>query len=500
MARATQMSTSSDFYFGANNTQGTIGAAAVRGGRWVLSAQAASTGIRAVSTIILARLLLPADFGLYAMVVAITSGFLIFKDLGLCDAVIQWPGLTEIQVSSLFWVNLGISIVVAVCLAVASPLLSRFYREPRVAGIVMLGSLTIVLGALSAQHLALLKRAMLFGGVSKLLMIASIISNIGAVALAWHGAGYWALVSRDVMNEAVTAIGAWLLCGWRPQKPSRHSGIKPMLVFGGHSIASFVVRRTTRNLDRTLLGWKFGPMVTGYYHMAFELAAMFTSLITEPLRNVAVSSLSRLREQPERFIRHYVKAISGVAIACFAASAVLVAASSDAVAIFWGPKWQPAGDILHILGLSAGISAIYMSNIWLHFSLGRADRMAGWTIVETAVIAAAVVVGLPFGAHGVAWGYTVAMFFLCVTGLRFAGRPIGLTVRDTMAALWRPAVAAVIAASLCWYIVLRAAFFQGHVLRMVLFCSAFGLVYASFILSLSGGIKTVRAYAPYFRY
>jgi len=493
------MSTSSELYFREHETQGGLGAAAVRGGSWVLFAQATSTGVRAVSTIVLARLLLPADFGLYAMVVAVTSGLLIFKDLGLCDAVIQWPGLTDRQVSSLFWVNLGISIVVALCLAAASPVLTWFYHEPRVAGIVIVGSLTIILGALSAQHLALLKRSMLFAGVSKLLMIAAVVSNVGAVVLAWRGAGYWALVLRDLINEAVTAIGAWILCGWRPHKPSRHSGIRPMLVFGGHSITSFIIRRTTRNLDRTLLGWKFGPVVTGYYHMAFELAAMFTSLITEPLRNVAVSTLSRLREQPQRFIQHYLKAIGGVAIVCFAASAVLVAASGDLVAIFWGPRWQPAGDILRILGLSAGVSAIYLSNIWLHFSLGRADRMAGWTIVEVALIGAAVICGLRFGAEGVAWGYTVSMFILCVSGLWFAGRPVGLTVRDTIAALWRPAVAAAIAAWLCWYLVLKMTFVQVHASRMVLFCASFGLVYTWFILMLGGGIKTVRTYAPYFR-
>lgn len=493
------MSTSSEFYFRESNTKGGLGAAAVRGGSWVLFAQGTSTGARAVSTIILARLLLPSDFGLYAMVIAITSGLLIFKDLGLCDAVIQWPGLTDKQVSSLFWVNLGISIAVAFFLIAAAPVLGWFYREPRVRGIVIVGSLTIIFGALSAQHLALLKRAMLFSGVSKLLMIAAIISNVFAVVLAWRGGGYWALVARDVMNEAVTAIGAWLLCRWRPHKPSLHSGIKPMLVFGGHSIGSFIIRRTTRNLDRTLLGWKFGPVVTGYYHMAFELSAQFTALITEPLRNVAVSSLSRLREQPQRFIQHYLKAVGGVACASFAASAVLVAASGDVVAIFGGPRWQPAGPILRILGLSAGVTAIYMSNIWLHFSLGRADRMAGWTIVEAVLIAAAVIAGLPFGALGVAWGYTLAMFFLCVTGLWFAGRPVGLTVKDTMASIWRPGLAAGIAASLCWYLLLKGPLVQARTARMVLFCASFGVLYGWFVLMLSGGIKTVRTYAPYFR-
>ena len=499
MTEAVATSTSSELYFQAGETQRNLGAAAVRGGSWVLFAQGTSTGVRMVSSMILARLLMPADFGLYAMVAAVTGGLLIFKDLGLCDAVIQWPGLTDKQISSIFWVNLGISVAVAGCLAAVSPLISRFYGEPRVGGIAILWSLIIILGALSAQHLALMKRALFFSSVSRLLMIAAIISNVGAVALAWHGVGYWALVLREVMNEAVTVVGAWFLCRWRPQRPSRHSGIKPMLVFGGHSIVSFIIRRTTRNLDRTLLGWKFGPVVTGYYHMAFELSAMFTTLITEPLRNVAVSTLSRLREQTERFKQHYLKAVCGVAIACFAATAILVAGSSELVAIFWGPQWQRTGEILRILGLSAGVSAIYMTNIWLHFSLGRADRMARWTIVEALLIGVAVMIGLPFGAVGVAWGYSAAMGILCISGLWYAGRPVGLTLADTMSALWRPAAAALIAAWLCWYFVPIATIVHAHVARLSLFCACFGSVYLLFILLLGGEVKKAWAYVSYLR-
>jgi polysaccharide transporter, PST family len=272
-----------------------------------------------------------------------------------------------------------------------------------------------------------------------------------------------------------------------------------MLVFGGHSIFSFIIRRTIRNLDRTLLGWKFGPVATGYYHMAFEFAAMFTTLITEPLRNVAVSTLSRLREQPGRFRQHYLKAIFGVAVACFAATAVLVAASSDLVAVFWGPNWQRTGDILRILGLSAGVSAIYMTNIWLHFSLGRADRMARWTIVEALLIGGAVVVGLHFGVNGVAWGYSLAMCLLCITGLRYAGRPVDLSLKETTSALWRPAIAALIAASFCWYFVQTTSVVHTHIARLILFCASFGSLYLLLVLALSGGIKTVRAYVPSLR-
>jgi len=484
---------SPELYFRPFSSQPSVGKAAVRGGGWALLAQAVDSALRVVGSMTLARLLMPADFGLYAMVVSLTSGLLIFMDLGLPDAIIQSPTLTDRQASTLFWVNLGISVTVAGSLVAASPALRWFYREPRLVGLVAVWSFTIIFGALKAQHIALLKRAMLFRSVSKLSMIAAMISNAVAIALAWQGAGYWALVLREVMNQVVGAAGSWFLCRWRPGMPCRRSGIRSLLVFGGQAVASFIARRTTRNLDRTLLGWRFGPVVTGWYHTAFELSAMATSLMAEPLRNVAVSSLSRLREEPGRFREHFLKAIRLVAVPCFGATVVLVATGTELVEVFLGPRWQRSGEILRIVGLSSGVSAVYATSIWLHCSLGRADRMARWTILEGGVIVAGVSAGLRFGADGVAWGYTVSMWVLCVAGLWYAGRPVGLSLRVTLAALWTPAVAALAAGCFCWYVVLATGLAQGRVARAVFFCTSFGAVYLWLIVMMGGGIGTVKS-------
>jgi hypothetical protein len=136
-----------------------------------------------------------------------------------------------------------------------------------------------------------------------------------------------------------------------------------------------------------------------------------------------------------------------------------------------------------------------MTNIWLHFSLGRADRMARWILLETLVTAVSVAFGLRFGAPGVAWGYCLAMFLLCITGLMYAGRPVGLGWGELIAPLWRPAAAGAAAAWLCWSVILRAPFVQANVVRLLLFCVSFCLVYACFVLMLGGGLKTLRVIA-----
>jgi PST family polysaccharide transporter len=491
------MSTVVETYFQANAPHSGLGKAAMRGGSWVLFAQGITLGLRVASSIILARLLVPADFGLYATVAAVLSGLGIFKDLGLSDAIIQWPDLTDRQMSSLFWLNLGISGLVVACLAAVSSVFGAVYGDSRMPWIVVAWSFTIFFGALSAQHLALLKRSMHFAGVSKLSMLAAAISNIGSVTMAWFGGAYWALVFRDVAYEALLAIGAWIHCRWRPQSPSRPGGIGPMLAFGGHSITSYIVRRTSRNMDRALLGWKFGPAATGQYHMAFELSGMLTSLIVEPLRNVAVWSLSKLRDQPAQFKEYFLKALQAFGFVCLGCTAVLMALGDDLATAFLGPKWQGAGDILRIFGLAAGVSAIYMTNTWLHFALGRADRLAKSSIWEALLIGAAVCAGLSFGVYGVAWGYNASMCILCIGGLWYAGRPIGLSVRELLAALWRPAVAAAVAGGVCGYAMLSTGIVQSPAVRIVLYCISFSFLYVSIFVLLSGGIEAVREYVAF---
>ena len=418
------------------------------------------------------------------MVISIAAALLIFKDLGLCDAVIQWPSITHRQISTLFWVNVAVGFGITVVLMAVSPVIAWFYGEPSLIGIGVGWSLVFVIGGFSAQHLALLKRGMFFHGVSVLTLAAAVVSNCVAIFLAWHGASYWCLVLREVLFEVLMAGGAWFLCAWRPGFPARPSYIRPMLTFGGHTILSFIIRRSVRNLDRILIGWQFGAQAVGYYHKAFELAALPASQISDSLRNVAVSALSKLREEPEMYRRYYLKAIRTISFLGFAATAFIVVISDDLFLLILGPQWKEAGRILGILGLSAGMFMIYLTHVWLHFSLGRADRLAQWSGIEAVVTISAITIGLYFGVAGVAWAYTLAISILTVWGIRFAGRPIGLKVSEILEATWRCIVAATGAASASWYLVIDSALFSGHLSRILAAGICLVMVYVALTLIL----------------
>jgi O-antigen/teichoic acid export membrane protein len=493
------MNRSSNLYFQNDPNIGGIAAVALRGGGIVFISQTLGMLVRMVSSIVLARILTPPDFGLVSMVTAITGMLFIFKDFGLCDAVIQSASITQEKISTLFWVNLAVSAAIGLALVAVSPLIALFYREPRLTGISVVWSLLIVVGGASAQHQALLKRRMFFFWVSVNTAVAAVVGNGVSILMAWRGAGYWSLVAREIVYEASICTGAWFLCTWRPSLPSRHSGIRVLVAFGRNSTLSFIVRRLIRNLDRTLIGWRYGAQPVGFYNTAFEWAALPASQISDSVRNVAVSALSKVRDRPAMFRQYYLKAIRIMSLFGFAATGFLVISGKDLIFLILGPQWGETGRLFCILGLGVGPSILYMTHVWLHFSLGRADRLMRWSFIEAAVIVTALAIGLPFGAGGVAWAYTLAINAITIWGLWYGGSPIGLRIPEIAGALCRPMAAAAAAAILSWSFVIHFMFNLGPLCRILVSGFCLVLVYLALIVVLFRSSKLITEFVSTLR-
>ncbi|MFH1754544.1 MAG: oligosaccharide flippase family protein, partial [Candidatus Latescibacterota bacterium] len=206
----------------------------VRGGAVTIGNQAAKLLLTMGSTAIIARILTPDDFGVIAMVLAIIGFIAIFKDLGLAMATVQRNDISHRQVSTLFWINVGVSLLIALIMASMGPVLGWFYNEPRVVKVSLVLAGTIVFSGLTVQHQALLRRQMRFGAVAVVDISAVFIGFLTGVLCALAGMGYWSLVAIPMVRETVAMLGMWICCGWRPGKPVRSSGVRALVSFGAH--------------------------------------------------------------------------------------------------------------------------------------------------------------------------------------------------------------------------------------------------------------------------
>jgi len=450
-----------------------------------------------VGTIVLARLLTPDDFGLVAMVAAL---YMLLQNLGVngfIEAIISAKEINHKQISTLFWVNVGLCIALTLLLMALAPLIARFYKEPRLESITIAIAFSIILAGLSTQHSALLRRNMRFYHTSANHVSAMVISTIVAIALALLGCRYWSLVARDVTFRLAFAAGAWILCQWRPALPALGTGVMPLLKFVMNAYGNFSMNYFSRNLEKVLIGWRYGTQSLGYYGRAYHLFATPANQLSAPLTNVVLAALSRLRSDPERYRRSYLNSISMIAFVGMALSATLTLIGSDLILLLLGSQWNKAGQIFTAFGPCIGLMLIYATHGWLHLSLGRPDRWFRWSIIAFIVTALCFVIGLPFGALGVAIAFTASFYVLIGPGLWYAGRPIHLGLFSIISAIWKYCVSALGAGLLCWFVLYSFGltsniFVESNILiRLLISCLLCISIYLLLVVGFYQGTKPI---------
>ena len=412
---------------------GDLGRRSARAGALTVVSRAVNSVVQLGSVLFLARLLTPEDYGVVAMVTALTAFGPVLVDLGTRDAVAQRTRVTERDVSGLFWVTFTIGCTFAVALALSGPLIAAFYGEPRLSAVVCVSGLTFVALGLSVQHEALLRRAVMFRELAIVDTVANVLSAATAIALAWAGVGYWALVVRPVAMSGLATAGVWWYCPWRPGRFAVTPAVRQMLKFGANLSGFTVTDAVARNADRVAVGRVLGARTLGYYQGCLLLYDNVLLVLVAPLHQVAVASLSKLQHDLPEFRRAWAKALSTMAFLAMPVFGVLAVVSSDLVVTLLGEKWLPAGALLGVLALRGIAHAPERTVGWLHVAAGRPDRWLRWGVVGSAIQLIAVFVGLAFGVSGLVWAQVACMYILVVPALAYAGRPVGIRARDVVA-------------------------------------------------------------------
>ena len=343
---------------------------AVRGAAATVSASGLALAAQVISTVILARLLTPADFGVVTMVTTFSLLLVSFGINGFSEAVIQFEEVDHQTASNLFWINIAAGLVLAIAFAASGSLLARFYGNPLVANVAIGMSVGIFISAASVIHLALLKRAILFTETSTNDIVGRVVNTAVSILLALRGWGYWALVagivaqqvSHDDRSLVVLPMGSqFAKANWQDRC---HGPLR------GKVYGNFIVAYSGQNIDNLLVGWRFNAVALGFYKKAFDLFALTASQLTAPLNNVALATLSRLNEDHVLLRRYLASSLGMVAFAGMAASADLTLVGKDVVRLVLGPRWAESGRIFQIFAPGIG-AMLLMQHHWLGPSFRR---------------------------------------------------------------------------------------------------------------------------------
>ncbi len=474
---------------------------AVRSAGVTVVSQSMVFAVQMIGTIVLARLLTPADFGVVTMVTTFSLLLMSFGQNGYTEAVIQRPEMNHSLATNLFWINAGVGLVFTLGFAAAGSLLAIFYGDPRVASVAVGMSLTILITNTSVLHLALLKRGLRFAATSVNDILSCAASVVLMIVLAWRGWGYWSLVAGAVVRPLVQSIGALYLCRWIPGLPRRAAGTESIVRFAMHIYGRFTLNYSTRNTDNLLVGWRFGSGSLGFYKKAYDLFVLPANQLLAPVQEVALSTLSKLDCKSLQYRRYFLNGLSILAFVGMGVGAALTLEGKDLIRLLLGPGWEVSGKIFTFFGPGIGIMMVYNSNGLIHLSIGTADRWLRWVIVEFTVTGLLFFLGLHWGPVGVAAAWTASFWILTMPAFWYAGRPIHFGIAPVVAVVWKYALASLLAACASAAIIreitplIEWAGAVGALVRLVTLSSMFSVLYIGAVILLQGGVGPLQQMA-----
>ena len=406
------------------------------GVRWSAVSKYGAEGVHVVVSLVLARLLAPEYFGLLGMAMVVTGFVKVFRNLGFSSAIIQRKKTSAELLSTLFWVNLGVCLLVAAVVVGISPAVSLMYNDPRVGPIVAVLSVNFVFAGFTMIPTALLTRQMAFNKLAVREIVAVFVNGATSITLALLGFKVWALVWGTLAGSLTRMVLINLLCPFRPRLAFDRGGLKECLGFGLNLTGFSIFNYFARNADNLIIGIFLGPVALGYYALAYKLMLMPRDAVTNVVTRVLFPAFSKMQDDDERLANAYLRVCGAIAFVTFPMMAGLAVVARPFVEVLLGDKWLPAVPVICILAPVGALQSIWGPAGQVCLAKGRADLYFRLGLAGGLLFVCSFFVGLPWGIVGVASAYALTCLVWLPTWWWFAFRLVrGLTLRRLFRAI-----------------------------------------------------------------
>ncbi len=450
----------------------------VSGLGWMGSTRVAQRFIQFALGVILARLLIPHDFGLIALIIAFTGFLSIIGDFGIASAIIQRPKIEARHLNSAFWASIGLGLVLMVLVMALAPGLAAFYGQARLVGLTVAIAPSFLFQSVGSLQASLLTREMNFKTLAVIETVALASANGAAVGMAMVDCGVWSLVALALIQPIVRSALLWVGSSWRPHAFLDRRSLAELWAFSSRLTGFNAVNYWARNADNLLIGRFVGPSQLAFYSRAYTLMLLPLDLVYMGPMRVLYPAMSRLQDDPEHVKRLYLRAIGLIAIFTFPLMVGLFVLSRPFIITMYGAQWSPVVSILQILCITGFVQSISGTTGWIYYSQGRTDRLFLWGLVSTSTAIASFFIGLPWGVHGVAVAYACWSVLITYPIFRVVGPIIDMSMREVIHAVASVGGAAILMGLVVWVIKVGILERWGTLLQLTLGVLAGAVSYA----------------------
>ena len=397
---------------------------------WSIAEKVGSMLLQMVVSIVVARLLVPEDFGVMAILTFFTALALVMVDSGFSQTLIRKESPSSEDYRSVFAFNIAVSVVLYGILVAVAPAVARYYELPVIADIAPVLFLLLPINALCVIQNTIFTREFRFRLLSQATFTASLVAGVVAIAMALAGCGVWSLVGQRIATLAVKTLILWFRSDWRP---SFHFSMKPvreMAPFSFRLLTTDLISSIYNNISQMFIGKIYSADALGFFNQAQKFKDLPLTSAMQSVQSVTYPALSQIGDQREKFAESYRQVLMVVAFMLFPVMVGITAVAEDLFALLLGEKWMPTVPYLQILCLTGLFQPLAMIAYNVLKVKSNGAIILRLEIAKKTLMTLILALTIPHSIKAVAWGL-VAMTF-CEFAINFIA-----SMRYTSLGIWR---------------------------------------------------------------
>jgi len=394
---------------------------ALNGVKWTSISTVLNASIQLLQISILARYLDKGDFGLWAIIMLIIGFSQMFVDFGISSAIIHKQSTTNEQLSTLYWLNILMSLIIYGIIVLLSPFIANFYNEVTLTNLINLTAIIVVIQSFGKQYFVLFEKNLQFNILAKIDIASNLIGFMLAILLAIYGYGVYSLIYPTILVVALKSL-LYIINGIKYHRPKfifALKDVKEYIRFGVFLLGSDMVNYFNSQFDVIVIGKVFGNETLGMYSIIKQLVMRPAQIINPIITRVTFPTMSKVQNDTEKLKNIYLKTINYLLSVNFPIYIAMIILAPEIITIFLGEKWLEAVEIFQLLSIYALIRSTGNPMGSLILAKGKSDYAFYWNIGLFFIIPITIYTGSFYGIEAVVWSMVGLQIFLKYFGWRF---------------------------------------------------------------------------------
>ncbi len=405
-----------------------LGHKATAGAIWATIDRFGVMVLQFVVNLILARLLLPEDFGTIGMLAIFIAVSQVLIDGGFGSALIQKKEPTQTDFSTVFFWNLAFSVILYLILFLLAPLIADYFTMPILSNVLRAIGLNLIITSIMSIQLTRLRKFLAFKRIALTNLSSYLFGATLAILLAYNGFGVWSLVTMQLAYGLLAIALLWIITRWHPSLCFSKRTMRELFSFSGYIMAAGLLQEACKNFQGIIIGKKFSATQMGYFSQAYKLDQVSSYSIPQVIVQVMYPVYSSIQDEKERLIEVLSMNIRVISFIIFPIMGLLILIAEPLIIWLYGERWLPSVSYFQILCVGGFFVCLQNVNFYAIAAIGKSKILFYWSFYKWGFLLVALLTGMNFGMYGILWGMVISSLNIYVVNAALVSEYIGLSL------------------------------------------------------------------------